>query len=72
MGIYSLDAEKVPILIGADLLEEWGALISFLRNSVKLENSEEQPTLKLTCAASGQRLLDMAGLATAMSTPPRE
>ncbi len=59
IGIYVVEAPGVPILIGADLLDARGILISFRRNLAIFENVPSQPVVALERSSSGHRLLDL-------------
>ena len=60
VGIYLLDAEGVPILLGGDLLDELGADISYNRGTATMCNVTGEPVINLE-AVGGHRLLDFAG-----------
>ena len=60
MGMYLLDAEGVPILLGGDLLEELGADNSYNRGMATMRNVTGEPVINLE-AVGGHRLLDFAG-----------
>ena len=60
LSVYELQSENVPILIGADQLEEWGILISYLRNTAVLEALPDKPQVELLKSAGGHRLIDFA------------
>ena len=60
VGIYLLDAEGVPILLGGDLLEELGADNSYNRGTATMRNVTGEPVINLE-AVGGHRLLDFAG-----------
>ena len=60
IGIFVLDADRVPILIGSDLLESWGILISYMRNTAVFETLEGNPQVAPERSAGGHRLLDLS------------
>ena len=66
IGIFTFEATGVPILLGADLLDEWGADLSYTQNTMTLKRMKGQPTLKVERTALGHRLLDIGELALAL------
>ncbi len=58
LGIFVLEAPKVPILIGADLLDAWGILLSYTRNLAVFERLPGAPVVSLSRSANGHRMLD--------------
>jgi hypothetical protein len=60
LAVYELQAENVPVLIGADVLESWGILISYKRNEAILESEPGEPRIELLRSSSGHRLIDLS------------
>ena len=66
IGIFTFEAVGVPILLGADLLDEWGADLSYTQNTLTLRRVKGQPILDVQRTALGHRLLDLGDLTRTM------
>ena len=65
IGIFTFEAVGVPILLGADLLDEWGADLSYTQNTLTLQLLCGKPKLPVQRTELGHRLLDMCDVARA-------
>ena len=67
--IYVFRAKGVPILIGADLMQKWGALISYVKDTVKLERLPGKPEIELEVKGKHRLLrIDKETFTTALSS----
>ena len=58
--VFTLHVRGVPILVGADMCERWGILVSYARNTAVLEYVPGAPTVELVRSANGHRMINLS------------
>ena len=71
IGVFTLQVRGVPILVGADMCERWGVLLSYARKTVVLEYVPGAPTVKLVRTANGHRMINLSFEPLWLAPPPR-